>query len=321
MVDTVFITGTGRSGTNLLKNIFTQHNEVASLPFEQRFTVDPDGIFDFLRSSSSWSPFIADKKIARLIEFLKRLADRDKKEYEISEQIKSEFGSAKTGYPYAAWELNKWIPGFSEAIQKLERDLTAFTYEARYPGSDALVERNMMRYFGYNRALIVGALRAFLASCNEAIRKNQGCSVLVEDNTWSFLFSQEIVELVPNSLVIFMIRDPRDVISSMKKQRWTPGNVSDLTKYYADLLRAWEDQKSMIPLECYMELRFEDLIASPGQVLQSLCNRLNLDFESSMLELDISKSNIGRYKTDLMNEEINSIEQALEGIMKKYKYL
>ena len=37
---TILIGGTGRCGTNLLKNIFTNHSSVVTLPFEQRFFID-----------------------------------------------------------------------------------------------------------------------------------------------------------------------------------------------------------------------------------------------------------------------------------------
>ena len=43
----IFIGGSGRSGTNILRKLLSKHSQVASLPFEHRFIIDPDGIIDF----------------------------------------------------------------------------------------------------------------------------------------------------------------------------------------------------------------------------------------------------------------------------------
>ncbi|MEM9546097.1 MAG: sulfotransferase [Bacteroidota bacterium] len=312
MIDTVFITGTGRSGTNLLKDIFSNHSDVASLPFESRYTVDPDGVFDFLRSYTSWSPFLANKKINRLTDLLKSLAHRNEATYDNEDVNVKE--------PYADWELNKWIPGYYDSVLQLETELCTFTYEARYPGSNTH-EVHTMDYYSYQKEIVEKVLKNFLENCNEAIRKDKDCKLLIEDNTWSFIYSNEIMRLLPNSMLIFMMRDPRDVISSMKNQRWTPNNTSDLITYYSDLMKVWEEQKQKISEQSYMEIRFEDLIADSNEVLRLICRAINLDFEEGMLDQDMSKSNIGRYVRDLQQEEIEMIEVALKDTLEKYEYV
>ena len=53
----IFIGGSGRSGTNILRKILSNHSKVASLPFEHRFIIDPNGIIDFYNSFTlNWSP-------------------------------------------------------------------------------------------------------------------------------------------------------------------------------------------------------------------------------------------------------------------------
>ena len=74
-VEFVLICGTGRCGTNIVKEVFSVHSSVITLPFEQRFINDPDGIIDFYNSfSASWSPYIADRKIKRLEALLRRMS-------------------------------------------------------------------------------------------------------------------------------------------------------------------------------------------------------------------------------------------------------
>jgi len=86
----IFIGGTGRSGTNITKAIFAQHPKVGTLPFEHRFVIDPDGVVDFYNSyAGAWSPYMADKKIKRLEQFLLYLAHRDPIETAFSQRVKA----------------------------------------------------------------------------------------------------------------------------------------------------------------------------------------------------------------------------------------
>ena len=45
-INIVHVSGSGRCGTNLLKDLLGRHPDVHTLPFETRFTVDPDGILE-----------------------------------------------------------------------------------------------------------------------------------------------------------------------------------------------------------------------------------------------------------------------------------
>ena len=76
-VPILLIGGVGRSGTNLLKEILSLHSDVFSLPFETRFTIDPDGVVPtYIALKKSWSPFISEKAIKRLDLFLKKLSKK-----------------------------------------------------------------------------------------------------------------------------------------------------------------------------------------------------------------------------------------------------
>lgn len=74
----VLIGGTGRSGTNVSRSLIARHSQVASIPFEYRFIIDPEGIIDFYNSFSlNWTPYYADYKIKQLNNFLIRLSKRN----------------------------------------------------------------------------------------------------------------------------------------------------------------------------------------------------------------------------------------------------
>ena len=116
----IFIGGSGRSGTNILRKLLSNHSQVASLPFEYRFIIDPDGIVDFYNSfTSNWSPYYSDVKIKRLNIFLINLAEKN-----------------NTKSNYIDWELSKYFPHYIENVQKLISNLKSFEYDGLWPGSN-----------------------------------------------------------------------------------------------------------------------------------------------------------------------------------------
>ena len=46
----IFIGGTGRSGTTILKKVLQQHSNIVTIPNELRIIIDPDGILDLFNA-------------------------------------------------------------------------------------------------------------------------------------------------------------------------------------------------------------------------------------------------------------------------------
>ena len=62
----IFIGGTGRSGTTILKKVLQQHSNIVTIPNELRIIIDPDGILDlFSALTERWSVNRADVAIHR----------------------------------------------------------------------------------------------------------------------------------------------------------------------------------------------------------------------------------------------------------------
>jgi len=62
----IFIGGTGSSGTTILRKIISRHSKLYAFPFETRFLIDPDGIVDLYNGLLyGWAPYMIDKKIKR----------------------------------------------------------------------------------------------------------------------------------------------------------------------------------------------------------------------------------------------------------------
>ena len=71
----IFIGGTGRSGTNITRQILAQSPHVTSPHFETRYTVDPHGIMPVLRIlGAQANPFVTDEILRKHFKYLYKLA-------------------------------------------------------------------------------------------------------------------------------------------------------------------------------------------------------------------------------------------------------
>lgn len=301
----LFIGGTGRSGTNITRKIFSYHHQVASIPFEYRFIIDPDGVVDFYQSiTNAWSPYMADVKIKRLHSYLMNLAVK---------------GSDKKNYN--DWELSKWFPSYEETIEVLISELKAFDYKGFWPG--AVGERGSyeISFSEYkDKRILSKILGKFLKkNIDDYIRLNKK-NVFVEDNTWNILFAKELSEILPESKILHLVRDPRDVIASFMKQRWCPDDFEGALKMYKSIISRWFIIEEGLPNDYCKIVKLEDLVKQPKTILESICNFSNIPFDNKMLKVELNKANEQRWKKVFTKENEKIVEKELESIFEKLNY-
>jgi hypothetical protein len=318
------ISGTGRSGTNITKAIFAKHSKVATLPFEYRIIIDPGGIIDFYHSfTKSWSPFAADKKIRELEQFLLSKAVKDEALFAEGQKIKAIESSGRKITPpsYHGWELEKWIPGYTIHIKNLISQLTAFTFEGRWPGSESFSENNKMYFSGhYDPEKLRTLLGEFINNLTSGILQKQEKEVYAEDNTWNILFAGSLLEMLPNARLIHIIRDPRDVVASFVKQNWAPDNLDQAIAFYLSIINRWFEVEAKLDPKQFLLIKLEDLSTSPEAEIRKMCAFSQIDFETSMLEVDLSASNAGRWQKEFSGAEIEKLERSLQGASERLGY-
>jgi len=315
------ISGTGRSGTNITKAIFAKHSKVATLPFEYRIMIDPDGIIDFYHSfSKAWSPFAADKKIRNLEMFLLSKSKQKGITPFIGKIVKmiDTTGLKITAPEYFGWELEKWIPGYEAHVHQLINQLKSFEFSGRWPGSLSFSRNNQM-YFSdkYNDEQLIPILRTFITNTTTSILLKQEREVFVEDNTWNILYARELLDILPQARLIHLVRDPRDVIASFIKQKWCPDNLEDAICYYNSIIHRWFEIEKTLDPKKFIVVKFEDMISNPEKVVSEMCSFANLDFENEMLEINLSGGNVGRWEKAFVSAEVKFINKRLNDILIK----
>lgn len=99
------------------------------------------------------------------------------------------------------------------------------------------------------------------------------------EKTPSHVFhSKEIIRMFPDAKLVFIVRDPRDVIASFKRREVPVARAT----------RRWENANKAIlsatrTLNAHY-VKFEELVADPQAALIPLCKFLGIEFERDMLD-------------------------------------
>ena len=311
----ILIGGTGRSGTNITKTLLSRHPAVASLPFEHRFLIDPDGLVDFYRSfTAAWSPYLADRRIKRLEALLLTLAKQSVWSRWLGNIILKLNRDGRTLSPrwYHRWNLNASFPNFESHVQALIAELRDFTFPAAWSGTESYTWHPRIYHAApKSRQELAPILGKFVNRVTREYLTKTGKTFFVEDNTWNILFARELLEILPQAKILHVYRDPRDVVASCVHQRWCPSNLEQAASWYLDLMTYWFTVRTDLPPQSYYELKLEDLVAQTETVVQKICQFAELPYHPAMLKTDLSKSRNGRWRHDFSPEEQHRLQNIL----------
>ena len=324
MTKVVFIGGTGRSGTNITCQILGTHPKAARLPFEYRFTIDPDGIVDFYRSyPQTWSPYLADKRLKRLEKLLSEISEVNLLHGLVGGVLKLVDKNGKLLSPkrYAAWELKKHIPGFKTYVKELLDDLREFSYQGVWPGTGSYTFLPCI-YYAKTRSQeeLREILGRFLEKVFESLLAEANADFYVEDNTWNILFARELLQLVPEAKIVHVYRDPRDVVASMIQQRWCPKDKEHTAMWYKTIIEHWFSIRSDLPPGSYYEMKLEDLVNAPEKVVRELCDFIQIPYSQCMVCVDLSHAHSGRWKKDFSREEQKQVKRIIGDLVTDLGY-
>jgi hypothetical protein len=126
-------------------------------------------------------------------------------------------------------------------------------------------------------------LAEFLSVLYRVMRRGSDRAVLLKHPTL-VLHTELMRRLFPNLRVIQCVRDPRANAHS-QRTRWPSTNLWVAASRWRQSIRAGRHLHEACGVP-YMEMRYEDLLASPESTCRTLCEFLQIPFEPSLLVLD-----------------------------------
>ncbi len=100
-----------------------------------------------------------------------------------------------------------------------------------------------------------------------------------------YLIAKELHEIFPDAKQILLLRNPLSVLKSIITS-WTKANYDRLVEYKVDLYKAIEifDDLLQQPLSWLHVIHYEALLEQPHEILQTLCNYIEIDYTENMLK-------------------------------------
>ena len=277
----VFIGGTGRSGTTILLNLLNRHPDFhASMPREIKYLTSRHGLVDLALTRPLAIEENLKAKRNNLIARVLPLLGRSKLslfEKEVLGPWWSETG--KKGNQR----------GLIQGITREELEQALETFKASYK-----VDR-------------ITASRALFESLSRAQMKD-GVKRYFGDSTPVNIMQADLINmLLPGSKFIHVIRDGRDVASSVVKEKWGPSEHFAALDWWKRRIVTGQLALSKIKTENKLELRIEDLVIHRREeTLERIKNFLELPnharlekyFEEEILP---EKLHAGRWKSEPVN--------------------
>jgi hypothetical protein len=246
--DVIFVGGTGRSGTTIMGKLISRHSHVAlAKPLEIKFLTGGTGLLDLYRN-----PWISRAGKLNLV-------------------ANGNLSKFKNSIEQKWWDRQSKDGSRSGLHRGIERALW-----------DALVVQ-LEQDLQQDR---LSACRRFMRNFIDLQKLTSGASRWIDTTPTNLIRRKEIAYLLPGARFIHVIRDGRDVASSIVHEKWGPNNPTEG-------LRWWRSRLRMIINQCQpkdsrlLHIWVEDLVEdnrdeSFQKVMDFLClqseNRINRYF-------------------------------------------
>ncbi len=316
----VFIGGTGRSGTTILAKILSNHSSVHSFDQELRFMTDPDGIISLKNALvDNWSLFHGDKSMERFLALMKNLKTRYIGRY-------PNHGLAEhTSHSF----YNQWVQTYISNL---------VDHESRqgWAGKVNLIQKGLMKVIPTEKQSFfidksyycppltldnfIQLTHSFINELYVEVSKKNNKSVIIDHTPSNLIHLDFLTQLLPDLKFVHIYRDPRDIIASYKTKDWGSNHVLQNSKWIQDVYDRWNWIKKDIPSKFYLEISFETLIGDSSNTLKSICHFLDIPFEETLLSQDLSRHNIGRWKSSFTEQELTDLKTHFDSIISEFGY-
>lgn len=118
-------------------------------------------------------------------------------------------------------------------------------------------------------------------------------AVIGDKDTEYMRYLPHLKKVYPDSFLLHIKRDPRDVIASRKKAEWSKNrsvefHAAEYQYYIKKLCREGPE----LFTRRYFELKYEDLLHHPQNTLQPVLTELGLNFSENMLDFQNNSKNL-----------------------------
>jgi hypothetical protein len=187
------------------------------------------------------------------------------------------------------------IPPESHFLVTLARSPRAFRRDGGFSSerfTEALISHWGFRGWGLDEAAVRSTLAAAQpATYADAVRAiferyatDRGKTRYGEKTPMNVLHMTKLASLFPEARFIHLIRDGRDVALSYRDADFGTTSIGESAVFWRRFVARGRRDGRRLGHARYREVRYEDLVHDPEDVLRSLCSFVDLPFDSTMLQ-------------------------------------
>jgi len=161
--------------------------------------------------------------------------------------------------------------------------------------------------------------------------KRNGKEIPCDQTPQNVFYIREILEAFPDSFIINMVRDPRDVLLSQKRKwkrrfhggthatwyetlrAWTNYHPITISKLWNAAIRAGENVSD----KRIMRVKFEELLSNPDSKIEIICNHIGISFSPNLKQVPHVGSSSGMDKKEVKGINIDRAQSWNKGGLNK----
>lgn len=321
----IFVGGTGRSGTTILKRVFASHPAVASIPTELRVIIDPGGALDLKSAlTSGWSPYAADAAINR---FRRLMHDCASSNVLIKAEPKILRKLGITPRRYGMMDLGRNF-GMRYYLQRLDQLIDEISFHKShgfwagsqpYQKPALIYETNLA-----DRGMISCILRKYFDDLFKQAAEDENRTHWIDDTPYNLVHVSELLDLFPSMRFIHIYRDTRDVVTSHLRMHWGGDDPTVVAIRVSNILGRWFEIRSSIPESVFVEVALEEMAEDPHATIDRLCDFVGIRFTDEIAKkaegIDLKKVHAGRWKKELGNSQLKTVLPIIAPYLTAYGY-
>lgn len=139
---------------------------------------------------------------------------------------------------------------------------------------------------------------------------------------------RELDRLFPDAQFIHIVRDGRDVALSAQKEGFGPKNACQAASHWKRAIGSIRAFSNGIPADRFIEVRYEDLLARPVSVLETLSDFMGIDDRSGALRSyirthvaqEIAADNFNKWRDAFSRRDLERFEGVAGDVLSRFGY-
>ncbi len=171
--------------------------------------------------------------------------------------------------------------------------------------------------------------------------ESEGKVIWGDKTPYYILHIKLLLEMFPDARFIHVLRDGRDVALSVldRKHDFFIYNLYMAAKTWEFYVKTGREQGVKLRNDQYCEVKYEELVSRPGEVMKSLCDFIQIEYTAKVLDFDrpkslttnllkktpmiqqaISKSNTAKWKRNLTSDKIELFDSSVGALLAELGY-